>query len=169
MHSELMLGGAMPASGDAASGVAPTPDAAPAPDGASAGIALITSMPSGALSLLGQLGEGMPLAPPFSQSICLSEDMLVAGTTHAKEIEEVVDDLQEGARLRFERAVGNPHDKWAVEVFDSQGRRMGFLPADSNEMIARLMDAGKCIYGKHAYASKRGAWNRIHMEVYLDD
>ncbi len=165
MHSEFALGaatvpGAMP-------GATPTHGATP--DTAAAGLALIASMLGGALSLFGQFGEGAPLAPPFLQSICLSEDMLVAGTTHAKEIEEVVADLREGTRLRFERAVGNPHDKWAVEVFDSQGRRMGFLPADSNEMIARLMDAGKCIYGKHTYASKRGAWNRIHMEVYLDD
>lgn len=139
----------------------------PNPD--SLGLALTPGSEGGLALLMGKPGEG-PLVPaPFSKSICLSEDMLVAGTTHADDIAAIVADLQPGARIRFARAASNPHDQWAVELYDQQERRMGFLPADSNEMIARMMDAGKLIYGTFTYASKRGAWNRIHMEVYLDD
>lgn len=119
--------------------------------------------------LMGKPGEGPTLPVPFARSICLCEDMLVAGTSHIGGIDDIVACLEEGARLRFRRAMDNLHDTWAVEVYDLQDRRMGFLPASSNEMIARMMDAGKCVYGTFAYASKRGAWNRIHMEVYLDD
>lgn len=136
----------------------------------SASSALATLGTTGTLGfLMGKPGEGPQVPAPFSKKICLTENMLVAGTTHAPNIEESVADLQAGARLRFMRAPSNPYDQWAIEVYDPQDRRVGFLPADSNEMIARMMDAGKLIYGEFTYASKRGSWNRVHMEVYLDD
>lgn len=143
------------------------PDTSTVPD--SVGLMPLSGVEGGLALLMGKPGEGPMVPAPFAKSICLSEDVLVAGTTHVADIEAVVECLKEGDRLRFVRAVDNLHDKWAVEIYDAQERRLGFLPADSNEMIARMMDAGKLIYGTFTYASKRGSWNRIHMEVYLDD
>ena len=68
----------------------------------------------------------------------------------------------------FEREPGNLFDAWAIRVF-AGGDRLGFVPCDQNEIIARLMDGGKSIGAKVTAMEKIGRWNKIHMEVYLDD
>ena len=40
------------------------------------------------------------------------------------------------------RDAGNLHDRWAIKVMH-EGKRLGFVPCDVNEILARLMDGGK--------------------------
>ena len=47
--------------------------------------------------------------------------------------------------------------------------KIGFVPADCNEVLARLMDGGKALSGKLTGKEKLGTWNKLHMEVSLDD
>ena len=75
----------------------------------------------------------------------------------------------EGDGLRLERDTKNRFDHWAIRVLDARGRRLGFLPADNNEIIARLMDGGKRIVGEVLSVEDVSGWARIGMAVWLDD
>lgn len=106
---------------------------------------------------------------PFSQVICLIPETRIAGTTHVPGIEGLADRLREGDRLTLQRDPDNRFDSWAICVLDPRGQRLGFVPADRNEIPARLMDGGKHLYGEVLDVELRGSWVRIGMAVYLDD
>ena len=105
---------------------------------------------------------------PFQNKIVLLEDTRVAGTTHIQGIDAVVHTLAVGAELRLEREPGNLADAWAIRVFAGSDR-IGYVPADCNEVLARLMDGGKVLSAKLTGKEKVGNWNKLHMEVSLDD
>ena len=131
----------------------------------------------GAISVIGAGGiiaaanaSGMPLSVPlpFQNSIVLIEQTRVAGTTHISGIDAVVAGLEVGMTLRFEREPDNLADSWAIKVYAGEAR-IGYVPADCNEILARLMDGGKAVSGKLTGKEKVGNWNKLHMEVSLDD
>ena len=129
----------------------------------------IVAIPAGSIGFAGGAdGGGMSLPVPFAQRIVLIEDIHVAGTTHVEDIDSIVADMSEGQELVFERDPGNLHDSWAIRVL-AGGKRIGWVPVDSNEILARLMDGGKCIGATVTAMELRGRWHKIHMEVYLDD
>ena len=130
--------------------------------------ALATLVDSGLAQWDSSSGGGMSVPMPFENHVCLIEDTHVAGTTHISDIDELAAKISEGQKLRFERQPDNMHDKWAIRVFAADDR-IGYVPCTTNEILARLMDAGKCIGGKVTYCEKLGTWHKIHMEVYLDD
>lgn len=112
------------------------------------------------------------LARPVARSgraICLVESTAVAGTRHVANIRECADGLVAGARLSFERDRDNLYDEWAVRVFDSRRNRLGYVSCDCNEVVARLMDGGKRVFGILSGVEQVGSWTRVEMGVYLDD
>lgn len=135
------------------------------------GLSVVTASSAGALIAAMHGGGGaMPDVPkPFSQAICLVPDARVAGTTHVEGIDALAQRLSEGDRLRLERDARNRYDTWAIRVLDGEGNRLGFVPADINEIPARLMDGGKRLYGTVTDVDLVGGWWRIGMEVWLDD
>ena len=133
--------------------------------------------PAGALSVIapGGLGfaggaqdRGLGVPLPFQNRIVLLEGIHVAGTSHVPGIDELVTTISAGDELTLQRDPGNLHDTWAVRVF-AHGSRVGYLPCDCNEVIARLMDGGKRIGAKAVSLERRGRWHKIDLEVYLDD
>lgn len=112
--------------------------------------------------------SGLGVKPPFAEPILLHENLRVAGTSHVEGIDEVVAGIEVGSELRFEREAGNLVDGWAIKVF-AGSERIGYVPADVNEVLARLMDGGKHVFGKVCGVEKVGSWNKVVMEVYLDD
>lgn len=140
--------------------------AAPAGD-----IAPVTATSAGALIVaMHGGGAGLPEVPkPFAQPIYLVPDARVAGTTHVADIAKLAEHLSEGDRLRFERDKANRYDKWAIRVLDGSGNRLGFVPADINQIPARLMDGGKCLFGQVTGIELCGSWWKIGMGVWLDD
>jgi hypothetical protein len=111
---------------------------------------------------------GLQIAKPFEQAIYLI-DVHIAGTTHIEEIDDLVAGLAIGDKLRFQRDKDNPFDGLAIKVMDSDGNRLGFIPCDSNEILARLMDGGKLLYGEIAKMELLGHWHKVTMQVFLDD
>lgn len=114
-----------------------------------------------------ELGIDVPVA--FSEPICLVDDATVAGTTHVRDIDGIACGLSEGDRLTFVRDPDNPYDPNAIEVHAPDGARVGFVPCDLNPIPARLMDAGKLLYGKVTDVELRHAWWRIQMRVLMED
>lgn len=165
----------MPRTGDDGTGVpatAPASDAATGVGATTAGVLVQTAgLDAGTMlvAMHGGTGEGLRMPLPFSKPICLVEGAHVAGTTHVAGIRKLAAGLSEGDRLRLVRDAGNPHDRWAIRVLDGEGSRLGFVPADQNEVLARLMDGGKRLFGQVTGVEQRGSWTRIGMDVYLDD
>lgn len=113
--------------------------------------------------------EGLKeIGKPFSQQIYLL-DLHIAGTTHVGNIKELEPAITLEKRLVFVREPKNEHDPLAIQVRDENGNRLGFIPRDQNEILARLMDAGKHIYGTVKSKEYVGNWLKITMQVYLDD
>lgn len=56
----------------------------------------------------------------------------------------------------------------AIRV-EHDGKKIGYTPADKNEVLARLMDGGKTLGGELVSRELRGTWWNVHMEVYLID
>ena len=97
-------------------------------------------------------GASLFVPVPFQSKIALIEGARIAGTTHICGIGEP----------------GNLADYWAIKVYAGDDR-IGFVPADCNEVLARLMDGGKALSGRLTGKEKVGTWNKLRMDVSLDD
>ena len=71
-------------------------------------------------------------------------DTYVAGMYYVKALELKLEGIKKGDVIKLLRAPNNEYDTMAIEVHYN-GNRIGFIPADSNEVVANLMDAGKHI------------------------
>lgn len=113
-------------------------------------------------------GSSLSVPVPFQNKIVLIEQARIAGTTHIYNIDTIVHKLNVGDALKLERDTQNVADVWAIKVY-ARSECIGYVPADCNEVLARLMDGGKALSAKLTSKEKVGAWNKLHMEVSLDD
>ena len=101
----------------------------------------------GLLALLhGKNGESL-IPKPFERDIFLL-DTHVAGTTHIEGIDEREPYLKSGDRLNLFREPDNPYDEFAILIKTMDGVKIGYIPQKDNIIFARLMDAGKLLFGK---------------------
>lgn len=105
---------------------------------------------------------------PFQRDILLF-DTHVAGTSHVEGMEELEPYIKIGDRLEFYRDPENFYDGNAIEVRNQNNVKIGFVPQKDNVVFARLMDAGKLLYGKIIAKELSGTWVKIQMEIYLRD
>lgn len=123
---------------------------------------------SGLVSLLhGKNGE-VAIPKPFEGDIFLF-DTYVAGTSHVEGIEELEPHLQIGDRLAFFREPENPYDAQAIVIKITDGVKIGYVPRQDNVIFARLMDAGKLLFGKITEKEKKGKWVRISIDIFLHE
>ena len=64
---------------------------------------------------------------------------------------QLLESLTPGTELHLFRDTDNEHDKWAISVYTSDNRELGYVTRFKNETIARLMDYGKVF---HAYVDE---------------
>ena len=111
-------------------------------------------------------GGVVPL--PFERDIFLF-DTHVAGTSYVEGIEELAAYLKPADRLSFFREPDNPYDNEAIVVKTDAGVKIGYIPRKDNVVFARLMDAGKILFGKIKSVEMRGTWVKIDIEIYLHE
>ncbi len=107
------------------------------------------------------------LALPFVQEIFLLE-CHVAGTSYC-DLEDVENTLSVSDLLVFKRELDNSHDALAILIFDQSGSKLGYVPKAKNEVLARLMDAGKLIFGKLETKEWIDNWLKMAVRVYMRD
>ena len=107
---------------------------------------MIKTGESGLVSALHGEG-GLVIPKPFEHDIMLFETH-VAGTMHVPGIEELEPQLEIGERLSFYREPNNPYDEKAIVVKTASGTKIGYVPRKDNVVFARLMDAGKMLFGR---------------------
>lgn len=114
------------------------------------------------------MGSGMA-DKPFSSAVKLIENTRVARTSHVHNINLLMKEIKKGDRLELIREPNNMSDAWSVRIETQNKEKLGYLPCDCDEIIARLIDGGKEVYAEIASAETIGPWNKIDIEVYLDD
>lgn len=129
---------------------------------------LVKPSGGGLVGLLhGKNGEIL-IPKPFEKDIFLF-DTYVAGTTHIEGIEELEPHLNVDDRLAFFREPDNRYDKQAIVIKTVDGVKIGYVPKQDNVIFARLMDAGKLLFGKITSKEKKGSWVKIYIKVFLHE
>ncbi len=113
------------------------------------------------------LQAGGGLSAPFAKEIFLIE-CHVAGTSHVP-IRQIEPTLTPGGSLVLRREPGNPHDELAILILTEGGEKLGFIPRDRNEVLARLMDAGKFLFARLESKEWQGDWLHVSARVFLRD
>lgn len=70
----------------------------------------------------------------------------------SEEGRKLMESLTPGTELKLFRDTDNEHDQWAISVYTSDDRELGYVTRFKNETIARLMDQGKVF---HAYVDEQ--------------
>ena len=71
--------------------------------------------------------------------------------SNSDEGKEFLKSLKPGTELKMFRDTDNEHDQWAISVYTSDDKELGYVTRFKNETIARLMDYGKVF---HAYVDE---------------
>ncbi len=129
---------------------------------------LMKSEGKGLIGLLhGKNGE-LTLPKPFEKDIFLF-DTYIAGTTYTAGIDELEPHLNINDKLDFFREPDNHDDKEAIIIRTLEGVKIGYVPKQDNVVFARLMDAGKLLFGRISRKEKKGTWVRIEIKIYLQE
>ena len=125
-------------------------------------------------------GAELTLPLPFERDIFLLGTDVV-GTNYVKNIAALYETLQEGERVRLVREPENPYDEYAIRIdaLPEEGElsqdaldlgcKLGYIPRERNKVFARLLDAGKDLYGTVRHKEIVGGYYRIVIKVFLRD
>lgn len=129
---------------------------------------IVKSGATGLMELLhGNNGE-ITIPKLFEKDIFLF-DTYAAETTHIEGIDELELHLNSDDRLEFFREPDNQYDKQAIVIKTTDGVNIGYVPKQDNVIFARLMDAGKLLFGKITSKEKKGSWTKIYIKVFLHE
>ena len=100
-------------------------------------------------------------------------------------MERLYESLNEGDRVKLVREPDNPYDEYAIRIDTEQddpigylatdthalaeGVKLGYIPMKNNKVFARLMDAGKLLYGVVRRKEMEGKYHRIVVKIFMKD
>ena len=105
---------------------------------------------------------------PFSHEVFLKE-CHVAGTMHVDDVLYKTKSVDVGAQLVLKREPANGYDDLAIRVETAAGERIGWVPKKHNDVLARLMDAGKLLFAKVVHKELEDHWLNMRIEIFLKD
>ena len=120
------------------------------------------------LAILHSKESGLDVGKPFSRQIYLVSAS-IAGAYYVDNIHDLLDEIKIGAKLRFVREPDNKYDELAILVKDDNDNKLGYVPRQKNPILARLMDAGKLIYGTVKASNNDENYINVEMEIFMDD
>ena len=106
--------------------------------------------------LLSLLAGKNNITLPFQRDILILE-IQIAGTSYRENIDQIETSLEIGHLFQMQREPENKHDSWAIAVYLND-YKLGYVPRDQNEIIARLIDAGKFFYSKLISKEWKNDW-----------
>ena len=119
------------------------------------------------VSAFGGSGGGLVPLPHIHEIFLI--DCRIAGTTHVEEIDDKTANIDKGTLLMFRREKDNQYDALAIQILNDKKERIGYVPKAKNEVLARLMDAGKLIFGRVEEKEKVDDWIKISIKVFMKD
>ncbi|MDD6926784.1 MAG: HIRAN domain-containing protein [bacterium] len=120
---------------------------------------------NGIITKIEQFGMDGFVKQPLQNEIFLSE-IFVEGVTF--EPAPAFYMLSEGDEVALKRKKKD-YDEFYVEVLTSDNKFVGELDDAYNEIIARLMDAGKKITAKVRYLLRTEEYNVMSLDVFLKE
>ena len=123
----------------------------------------ITKLTPELLVLIGT--GGVTALAPFTREIFLL-DIVVAGTSFCQEIDELEPHLVAEKVLKMVRHPKNIHDELAIGIY-LEDKRIGWVPRELNEVISRLMDAGKAFFCRIVSAKRKNSWLKIDAKIFM--
>jgi hypothetical protein len=129
---------------------------------------MIKSEGDGLVSLLHGKNGNLTIPKPFERDVFLF-DTHIAGTSHVEGIEELEPHLNIDDKLDFFREPDNPYDHKAIVIKNADGVKIGYVPKADNVIFARLMDAGKLLFGRITAKKMQGSWLKIDIKVFLHE
>ena len=109
--------------------------------------------------------NGLP--KPFVQEVELL-DCNVAGTTFL-DLDDIEPKLKKHQLLMLKREPNNEYDNNAILILTEEGQKLGYVPQDKNEVLSKLMDAGKLLFGRLNEKNWVDDWLKLDIQVYLRD
>jgi hypothetical protein len=94
-------------------------------------------------------------------------ETIVAGTSF-KKLKDIEPQLTTIVKLVLVREPENKYDEFAIALH-FENNKIGYIPKECNEVIARLMDAGKAFFASISAKDWEGNWLKIEIKVYLKD
>ena len=107
------------------------------------------------------------LPKPFVQEVDLL-NCNIAGTTFLN-LKDIEPNLKKNQLLVLKREPKNKYDDKAILILTEDGQKLGYVPQERNEILSRLMDAGKLLFGRLDEKNWVGRWLRLDIQVYLRD
>jgi hypothetical protein len=95
-------------------------------------------------------------------------EIVSIGTSH-RDLKGIEESLKPGDMLPLQREPDNAHDELAIKILDERGHHLGYVPRAKNEALARLMDAGKLLFGRIENKAWQGAWLMVDIRVFMRD
>jgi len=108
---------------------------------------------------------GVDAIAPFSREIYLL-DIVVAGTTYCSQLPEIEPLLTPKTVMKMIRQPKNEHDELAIGIYFNS-IRIGWVPMEHNEVISRLMDAGKAFFCRIDSCTRKGKWLKINALIFM--
>lgn len=120
------------------------------------------------IGILNSFSNGS-LPMPFESEIFLLK-VKIAGLIYY-EASQVKNELKNKDKLILKREPNNKYDKLAIEVYYNKNIKLGYVPRNKNEVIARLMDAGKIIYGliNSFNSNEYNDYLEIDMDIFMKE
>lgn len=116
--------------------------------------------------LLSALSSGGISLDVFAKEIMVLE-CLVAGTSFRK-LDKVANELAQKVKLETKREADNKFDEFAIGLWFGK-TKVGYIPKEKNEVVARLMDAGKQFYATIQAKEYEGNWLKLEIQVVMKD
>ena len=117
--------------------------------------------------LLKLVAEKNNIPFPFQRDILILE-IHIAGTSYRENITQIEPLLETGQMFQMVREPENQYDCWAIAIY-LKDYKLGYVPRAQNEIIARLMDAGKLFYSKLNSKKWKDDWLCLETDIYLKD
>jgi hypothetical protein len=116
--------------------------------------------------LMALIGSGgVDALAPFSREIYLL-NIVVAGTSYCTQMAEIEPLLLPETALKMIRQPKNEHDELAIGIYYNS-TRIGWVPMEHNEVISRLMDAGKAFFCRTESTNRKGKWVKIRAKIFM--
>lgn len=125
----------------------------------------ITPLTPGIAELLSKKMENGSLPSLFTREIFLL-DIVVAGTTYCKNIDELREQIDAQTILELKRDPENEHDEHAIGCYLGI-EQVGWVPRHLNLVISRLMDAGKAFFARVQKVEMVNDWTKISAKIYM--
>lgn len=93
-------------------------------------------------------------------------DIVVAGTSYCEQIDEIEPQLQPQTVMKMIRHPKNEHDELAIGIYLNTVR-VGWVPMEHNEVISRLMDAGKAFFCRVETTQRKGDWLKVRAKIFM--